>query len=61
VAILTDMAVKADNIDEARAEEALNRAQARLSDKLSDEEAATVRASIVHATALLKVKRATRK
>jgi F-type H+-transporting ATPase subunit epsilon len=61
VAILTDMAVKADNIDEARAEEALNRAQARLSEKLSDEETATVRASIVHATALLKVKRATRK
>ena len=61
VAILTDMAVRAENIDEAAAEEAQKKAEARLSQKLSDEEAATVRASIVHASTLLKVKRATRK
>jgi F-type H+-transporting ATPase subunit epsilon len=61
VAILTDMAVIADKIDEAAAEEALRRAQARLGQKLSDEEAATVQASIAHATAQLKVKRAQRK
>jgi F-type H+-transporting ATPase subunit epsilon len=61
VAILTDMAVNADNIDEAAAVEALKRAEARLGQKLSDEEAATVQASIAHATAQLKVKRAQRK
>lgn len=57
VAILTDMAVMSDQIDEAAAEAALQKAQARLAQKLSDEEAATVQASITHATAQLKVKR----
>jgi len=61
VAILTDMAVAADKIDEAAAEEALKRAQARLNEKLTDEESATVQAAIVHATVQLKVKRAQRK
>jgi F-type H+-transporting ATPase subunit epsilon len=61
VAILTDMAVSADKIDEVAAEEALKRAQVRLSQKLSDEEEATVQAAITHATAQLKVKRAQRK
>jgi len=61
VAILTDMAVAADKIDEAAAEEALKRAQARLGEKLTEEEAATVQAAIVHATVQLKVKRAQRK
>ncbi|HAO77741.1 MAG TPA: ATP synthase F1 subunit epsilon [Verrucomicrobia subdivision 3 bacterium] len=56
VAILTDMAVRAENIDEAAAEQALQRAEARLAQKLSDEEAATVQASISHATAQIKVK-----
>ena len=57
VAILTDMAVKAENIDEAAAEQALQKAQARLSQKLSDEEAATVQAAVLNATTQLKVKR----
>lgn len=57
VAILTDMAIKADDIDEAKAEEAMKKAEARLAQKLSDEEAATVQASLAHATAQLKVKR----
>ena len=57
VAILTDMAIKADDIDEAKAEEAQKKAEARLSQKLSDEEAAMVQASLVHATTQLKVKR----
>jgi F-type H+-transporting ATPase subunit epsilon len=57
VAILTDMAIKADEIDEAKAEEARRKAEARLGQKLSDEEAATVQASLVHATTQLKVKR----
>ena len=61
VAILTDMAIQADNIDEAKAEEARQRAEARLAQKLSDEEAATVHAALAHATTQLKVKRAHKK
>ena len=57
VAILTDMAIKADDIDEAKAEEARRKAEARLGQKLSDEEAATVQAALAHATTQLKVKR----
>ena len=38
VSILTDMAIKAEHIDEAKAEEARKRAEARLSEKLDDEE-----------------------
>lgn len=56
VAILTDMAVKLENIDEAAAEQAKQKAEARLAQKLGDEEAATVHASLAHATAQLKVK-----
>jgi F-type H+-transporting ATPase subunit epsilon len=56
VAILTDMAIRAENIDEAAAEEAQRKAEARLSQQLSDEEAATVHAALVHATTQLKVK-----
>ena len=44
VSILTDMAVAAESIDEARAEEARQRAAARLREKLSDEEIASVNA-----------------
>jgi len=57
VAILTDMAINAENIDEARAEEALRRAEARLAEKITDEEAARVQAAIAHATTQLRVKR----
>jgi len=57
VAILTDMAIKADDIDEARAEEARKKAEQRLAQKLNDEEAATVQAALIHATTMLKVKR----
>jgi F-type H+-transporting ATPase subunit epsilon len=61
VLILTDMAIKAENIDEAKAEEARQRAEARLANKLSDEDAAMVHASLAHALAQLKVKRRTHK
>ena len=61
VAILTDMAVAAENIDEARAQEALQRAQARLSEKVSDEEVVALQAAIVNANVQLKLKRANRK
>ena len=61
VAILTDMAVSSDNIDETKAQEALQRAQARLSEKVSDEEVVALQAAIVNANVQLKVKRANRK
>ncbi len=57
VAIMTDMALRAENIDEARAEEARRRAEARLAEHLDDEETAIVTAALVHAAAQLKVKR----
>ena len=57
VAILTDMALKAENIDEAKAEEARKRAEARLAEKLDDEESALVSAALAHSLAQLKVKR----
>ena len=57
VSILTDMAVAAESIDEARAEEARQRAAARLREKLSDEEIASVNASLVRSLAQLQVKR----
>jgi len=61
VAILTDMAVSSDNIDETKAQEALQRAQARLSEKVSDEEVVALQATIVNANVQLRVKRANRK
>ena len=57
VAIVTDMAVPSENIDEAKAEEARQRAAARLREKISDEEVATVNASLARALAQLQVKR----
>lgn len=57
VAILTDMAINADDINEAKAEEARHRAEARLQEKLSDEELATVGAALAHSLAQLNVKR----
>jgi F-type H+-transporting ATPase subunit epsilon len=60
VAIMTDMAIRSDDIDEAKAEEARRRAEARLSEKLSGEESATVQAALAHSLAQLKVKRRNR-
>jgi len=57
VAILTDMAIPAENIDEAKAEEARQRAVARLREKLSAEEVASVNAALAHSLAQLRVKR----
>lgn len=56
-AVLTDMAIAAANIDEAKAEEARQRATARLSEKLSAEEVAAVNASLARSLAQLQVKR----
>ena len=57
VSILTDMAVAADKIDEAKIEEARQRAEARLREKLSAEEIASVNASLARSLAQLHVKR----
>jgi len=57
VSIVTDMAIAAKDIDEAKAEEARQRAAARLRDKVGDEEVATVNAALARSLAQLKVKR----
>ena len=57
VAILTDMAIVVENIDEARAEEARQRAAARLREKISAEELASVNASLARCLTQLHVKR----
>ena len=57
VAIATDMAIDAQNIDEAAVEEARQRAAARLREKISSEEVASVNASLARSLAQLHVKR----
>lgn len=57
VSILTDMATRAEDIDAAKAEEARKRAEARLAEKLDEEEVAMVKAMLDHSLAQLKVKR----
>jgi F-type H+-transporting ATPase subunit epsilon len=57
VSIVTDMAIDADQIDEAKVEEARARAAARLQEKISDEEVASVNASLARSLAQLQVKR----
>jgi F-type H+-transporting ATPase subunit epsilon len=57
VAIVTDMAIPADQVDEAKVEEARQRAAARLREKISDEEVASVNASLARSLAQLQVKR----
>jgi F-type H+-transporting ATPase subunit epsilon len=57
VSIVTDMAVAADKIDEAKVEEARQRADARLREKLSAEEVASVNGALVRSLVQLRVKR----
>jgi F-type H+-transporting ATPase subunit epsilon len=57
ISIATNMAIEAEKIDEAAAEEARQRAAARLQEKLSTEEVASVNASLTRAVAQLHVKR----
>ncbi len=57
VVVATDMAIPAENIDEARVEEARARAAARLREKISDEEVASVNASLARSLAQLQVRR----
>jgi F-type H+-transporting ATPase subunit epsilon len=57
VSVLTDMAITADSIDEAAAEAARKRAEARLAEKLTNEEAVVVQAALANSLAQLDVKR----
>jgi F-type H+-transporting ATPase subunit epsilon len=57
VGIVANMAIAVENIDEAKAEEARQRAAARLREKISSEEVASVNASLARSLAQLHVKR----
>jgi F-type H+-transporting ATPase subunit epsilon len=57
VSILTTMAIAVARIDEAAAEEARQRAAARLREKISSEEVASVNASLARSIAQLRVTR----
>jgi F-type H+-transporting ATPase subunit epsilon len=57
VEIVTDMAIAAEDIDEARVEEARAKAAARLREKISGEEIASTNAALARSLAQLQVKR----
>jgi len=57
LSIVTNMAIAIDKIDEAAVEEARQRAAARLREKLSSEEVASVNAALARSLAQLHVKR----
>ncbi len=57
VAILTDLAIDAENLDEATAEEARQQAEAHLRERMSSEELASVNAAVARSLAHLRVKR----
>lgn len=57
VSIVTNMAISVKDIDETAVEEARQRAAARLREKLSDEEVASVNAALARSLAQLHVKR----
>lgn len=57
VTIVTDMAVAVERIDEAAAADARERATERLKERLSDEDLASVNASLARSLAQLHVKR----
>jgi F-type H+-transporting ATPase subunit epsilon len=61
VSIVTDMAIAVEKIDEAMVEEARRRAEARLREKISAEEVASVNASLARSLAQLHVKRRQRR
>jgi len=57
VSIVTDMAIATENIDEARAEEAHRAATARLRERISSAEVASVNGALARSLAQLRVKR----
>ena len=60
VEILTDMAIRAEELDAAKVEEARKRAQARREEKIADESVATLNASVVRSLAHLRVHKRSR-
>jgi F-type H+-transporting ATPase subunit epsilon len=61
VCILTDMAIQADDLDQAKAEEARQAAAARLRERLGSEDAAMVNAAIVRSLEQLRGRKRQRK
>jgi F-type H+-transporting ATPase subunit epsilon len=61
VAILTELAIPADNIDDAKAEEARQLAAARARETMSAEEIASVNAALARSLPQLGVKRRQRR
>ena len=57
IAIVTDMAIPVEQLDEAKIEEARQRAAARLEEKASSEDVASVNASLARSFAPLNVRR----
>jgi F-type H+-transporting ATPase subunit epsilon len=57
VEILTDMAIRAEQLDAAKVEEARKRAQARREEKIADESVAALNASVVRSLAQLRVRK----
>jgi F-type H+-transporting ATPase subunit epsilon len=57
VSVLTDMAIKMEDINEAAVEEARRRAAARLKERLSSDDVAVVNASLARSSVQLQVKR----
>jgi F-type H+-transporting ATPase subunit epsilon len=57
VSVLTDLAIEADRVDEAKAEEAKRRAEVRKGEKLSDEEVAAVNAAVARTLVQSRIKR----
>lgn len=57
VAVLTDMAVGGDTLDDAKAEEARRKAEARMAERMSQAEVASVSAAIAHSLAQLRLRR----
>ena len=55
VEILTDMAIRAEELDAAKVEEARKRARARREEKIADESVAALNASVVRSLAHLRV------
>jgi F-type H+-transporting ATPase subunit epsilon len=57
VEILTDMAIRAEELDVAKVEEARKRARERREEKVLDESVATLNASVVRSLAQLRVRK----
>jgi F-type H+-transporting ATPase subunit epsilon len=60
VEILTDMAIRAEELDAAKVEEARTRARARREEQIADETHAALNASVVRSLAHLRVHKRTR-